>query len=81
MASLVAQLVKNLPAVLGTEVQSLDWEDSPGEGNGCPLQRSGLEHSVDCIVHGVAMSGFHLQFTFTIFSAVVNGILLSKCNK
>ena len=26
----------------------------PGEGNGYPLQYSGLENSVDCIVHGVA---------------------------
>ena len=27
---------------------------SPGEGNGYPLQYSGLENSMDCIVHGVA---------------------------
>ena len=27
---------------------------SPGEGNGYLLQYSGLEHSMDCIVHGVA---------------------------
>ena len=26
---------------------------SPREGNGHPLQYSGLENSVDCIVHGV----------------------------
>ena len=31
-ASLVAQLVKNLPAVLETWVQSLDWEDSLEKG-------------------------------------------------
>ena len=29
---------------------------SPGEGNGYPLQYSGLENSMDCIVHGVAGS-------------------------
>ena len=29
---------------------------SPGEGKGCPLQYSGLENSVDCIVHEVAES-------------------------
>ena len=29
-------------------------ERSPGEGIGDPLQYSGLENSVDCIVHGVA---------------------------
>ena len=27
---------------------------SPGEGKDYPLQYSGLENSVDCIVHGVA---------------------------
>ena len=29
---------------------------SPGGGNGYPLQYSGLENSIDCIVHGVAKS-------------------------
>ena len=38
---------------------------SPGEGKGYPLQYSGLENSMDCIVHGVAesrtqLSDFHL---------------------
>ena len=28
----------------------------PGEGEGYPLQYSGLETSMDCIVHGVAKS-------------------------
>ena len=28
----------------------------PREGQGCPLQYSGLENSMDCIVHGVAKS-------------------------
>ena len=37
----------------------------PGEGKGSPLQYSGLENSVDCIIHGVAksltrLSDFHL---------------------
>ena len=27
---------------------------SPGEGKGYPLQYSGIENSMDCIVHGVA---------------------------
>ena len=31
-------------------------ERSPGEGKGYPLQYSGLENSIDCIVHGVAES-------------------------
>ena len=29
---------------------------SPGEGSSYPLQYSGLENSMDCIVHGVAKS-------------------------
>ena len=52
-ASLVAQLVKNPPAMRETWVRSLCWEDSPGEGKGYPLQYSGLENSTDCIVHEV----------------------------
>ena len=40
---------------------------SPGEGIGYPLQNSGLENSMDCIVHGVAkswtrLSNFHFDF-------------------
>ena len=42
MGFLVAQLVKNLPVVQETPVRLLGWEDSPGEGNGYPLQYSGL---------------------------------------
>ena len=34
-------MVKNLPAVQETQVRSLGWED-PQEGNGYPLQYSGL---------------------------------------
>ena len=40
---------------------------SPGEGKGYLLQYSGLENSMDCIIHGVAKSqtqlnDFHLDF-------------------
>ena len=40
---------------------------SPGEGKGYPLQYSGLENSMDCIVHGVTksltqLSNFHFHF-------------------
>ena len=39
----------------------------PGEGKGYPLQYSGLENSMDCIVHGVTksrtqLSDFHSHF-------------------
>ena len=40
---------------------------SPGEGKGYPLRYSGLENSMDCIVHGVAKSWTqlsHLHFQF-----------------
>ena len=30
---------------------------SPGEENSYPLQYSGLENSMDCVVHGVAKAG------------------------
>ena len=43
-ASLVAQMVKNLPAMQETRVQFLSQERSPGEGNGNPLQYSCLEN-------------------------------------
>ena len=46
-ASLVAQLVKNLPARQETPVQFLGREDSPGEGNGNPVQLSCLENPMD----------------------------------
>ena len=34
---------------------------SPGEGRGYPLQFSGLENFMDCIVRGVAKSGTQLS--------------------
>ena len=39
---------------------------SPREGKGYPLQYSGLEHSVDCIIHGSQSVGHNwATFTFT----------------
>ena len=35
---------------------------SPGEGKGYPLQYSGLENSMDCIVYGVAKSWTQLSY-------------------
>ena len=57
--SLVAQMVKNLPAVQKTWTHSLGWEDPLGEGNGNPLQYSCLENPMNrgvcwATVHGVA---------------------------
>ena len=62
-ASLVAQLVKNLPAVQEIQVQFLGR--SPGEGNGNALQYSFLENPMDrevwkATVHGVLRVGHNL---------------------
>ena len=46
-ASLVAQMVKRLPAMREIWVQSLGREDPRGEGNGNPLQHSCLENPMD----------------------------------
>ena len=37
------------------------WGRSSAEGKGYPLQCSGLENSMDCIVHGVAKSRTRLR--------------------
>ena len=41
----------------------LGLERSPGEGKGYPLQYSGLENSMDCIVLGVTKSRTRLTLT------------------
>ena len=40
-------MVKNPPAMQEKWVQSLGWEDSPGEWNGNPFQYSCLENFTD----------------------------------
>ena len=68
-ASLAAPLMENPPAC---------WRPGsipglgryPGEGKGYPLQCSGLENSVDWVVHGAAkswtqLSAFHFHFTLS----------------
>ena len=111
---LVAQLIKNPPAMQETPVRFLGQEDplerdrlltpvflgfpsgsaskestcnagdlglipvlgrSPGEGTGYPLQYSGLENSMDCIVSGVAESQTQLSdFHFTSRAAHIHGM-------
>ena len=51
---------------------------SPGEGKGYPLQYSGLENSMDSIVHGVTKSWtelsdfhFHLEKEMAIHSSTL----------
>ena len=48
---------------------------SPGEGNVYPLQYSGLENSMDCVVHGVAkrwiqLSDFHFLYFPSFYSSL-----------
>ena len=64
-ASVVAQMVKNLPAMQETQVESLGWEN-PLEGrHGNPLQYSCLKNPTDraawwATIHGVTKSGTQL---------------------
>ena len=63
--------IPNLPAMQEIWVQSLGWEDSPGEGNGTPLQYSCLGNPMDrgawwATVHRVAktrtrLSSYHFH--------------------
>ena len=59
-ASLVAQLVKSLPAMWETWVWFLGRED-PLEKGKAPTQYSGLENSMDYVVLGVAKSWTRLN--------------------
>ena len=44
---------------------------SPGEGNSCPLQYSGLENSMDCIIHGVTKSRTRLSILHFHFQPLI----------
>ena len=60
MATLVAQMIKNLPVIWETQDQSLGWEDPLEKEMAYPLQYSCLENSTDreargVIVHGVTI--------------------------
>ena len=63
----MAQLVKYLSAVWEVWVGKIS-----GEGKGYPLQHSGLENSMDCIVKEITKSqtrliNFYFDFTFTSY--------------
>ena len=76
----MTQLVKSLPAMQETWFRSLGWED-PLE-KGMATQYSGLENSMDCIVHGVTkswtqLSDFHFHFFLEKGMATLS-IILAK---
>ena len=78
-ASLVAQLVKNPPAVQETWVRSLDWEDSPGEGKDYPLQYSSLENSINWD-WGLSFGSRHVsQFGDAYICFLLHSWLLLNC--
>ena len=82
-ASLLAQLVKNLPAMQETPVRSLGREDPLEKGkatHSCILY-SGLENAMDCMAHGVPksrtwLSEFHF-FRHWVFYTSANLIDLT----
>ena len=60
-------VLKNLPANAGDLGSIPGLGRSTGKGKGYPLQYSGLENSMDHLVHGVAksqirLSDFHFHF-------------------
>ena len=85
----MAQLVKNLPAMSETRVQSLGWEDPLEKEMANPLQYSCLQNPIDggawwARVHGVTKSRTQLSdFTSLHFTLPKEEIsfLLSKVRK
>ena len=57
----MAQRVKNPLAMQESQVQSLGQEDSPGKGNGYPLQYSMDRGAWWATVHGVTKSWMRLS--------------------
>ena len=51
---------------------------SPGDGKGYPLQYSGLENSMDWIVHAVAKSQTRLS-DFDLTHIIQSNLLYSQC--
>ena len=60
-ASLVAQTVKNLPAMRETWVPFLGWEDPLEKGRATHSSILAWRNSMDCIVHGVTKSQTRLS--------------------
>ena len=90
----MAQLVKESACNAGDLGSIPELGRFPGEGKGYPLQYSGLENSMDYIVHGVAksqtrLSDFHYfysvrrkiwkNFIFIVFLPLGKGTNIQKC--
>ena len=72
-ASLVAQLVKNSPAMRETWVGSLGWEDSLEKGK-ATTHSSILAWRIPCIVHGVTKSQTQLSIFHFHFNNIPAGL-------
>ena len=73
----MAQLIKESARNAGDLGSIPGLGRSPGEGKGYPLQYSGLENSMGCIVHGVAESQTRLSnFHFHFFHYSLEGLML-----
>jgi len=55
----ISQMVKRLPIMWDTQVQSLGQGRSPGEGNGSPLQYSRLDNPKDRGAGRLQFMGLH----------------------
>ena len=53
---------------------------SPGEGNGYPLQYSGLENSMDCIVQGITNSWPRLSDFHTYLEVSNDALKITPCS-
>ena len=69
-------MIKNPPAMR----EDPGLRKSPGEGNSYPLQYSGLENSMVCIVHVVATCHTHNWAAFTCTFSSVAQSCLTLCN-
>ena len=94
VASLVAQIVKNLPVIQETQVLSLGQEDPLEKQNANLLQYSFLQNSMDeetwrATVHGIARSWSDWMtstFTFRLnwlgpFHILITWLALTACRK
>ena len=75
----MAQLDKESACIVGDLGLIPGLGRSPGEGKGYPLQYSGLENSMDCMVHEVAkswtrLSDFHF---FSILKRIFKNLVIT----
>ena len=75
-ASLIAQSVKNSPAMQKTPIWFLGWEGPLEKGKSYPIQYSSLENSMDCRVtkSQTRLSDFHFHFWASLVAQLVKNL-------